>query len=118
MAYNFICYTKCGTCRKAKKWLEENNIEFIERPIKEENPKKEELIDWIFKSGLPIKKFFNTSGNIYKNLNLKDKLPDMSDDDKLNLLASDGMLVKRPIITDGETILVGFKEHEWEEKIK
>ncbi len=111
----FLCYTKCGTCRKAKKWMEERNISFEERPIKEENPSLEELKEWHKKSGLPLKKFFNTSGMLYKDLKLKDKLPGMTEDEQYALLASDGMLVKRPILVEGEHVLVGFKEAEWEE---
>jgi len=100
--------------KKAKKWLDENNIEYTERHIKEENPCYEELKEWYEKSGLPLKKFFNTSGLLYKSMQLKDKLPEMSDEEQLRLLASDGMLVKRPLIVNGSTVLVGFKEAEWE----
>lgn len=111
----FICYSKCGTCRKAKKWLEENNIEFTERAIKENNPTENELKEWIAKSGYPIKKFFNTSGNLYKELKLKDNLSKMTEDEQIKLLSSDGMLVKRPIVIgSNDTVLVGFKESEWE----
>ncbi|MCI8630770.1 MAG: arsenate reductase family protein [Firmicutes bacterium] len=110
----FIQYPKCTTCQKAKKWLDENNIEYTERHIKEENPCYEELKEWYEKSGLPLKKFFNTSGLLYKSMQLKDKLPEMSDEEQLRLLASDGMLVKRPLIVNGSTVLVGFKEAEWE----
>ena len=111
----FLCYTRCGTCRKAKKWMEERNISFEERPIKEENPSLEEIREWHRKSGLPLKKFFNTSGALYKELKLKDKLPGMTADEQYALLASDGMLVKRPILVEGDHVLVGFKEAEWEE---
>ena len=111
----FLCYTRCGTCRKAKKWMEERNISFEERPIKEENPSLEEIREWHQKSGLPLKKFFNTSGALYKELKLKDKLPGMTEDEQYALLASDGMLVKRPILVEGDHVLVGFKETEWEE---
>ncbi len=113
MKYLFICYSKCGTCKKAKKWLEENNIEYDERQIKENNPNEDELKEWIGKSGYPIKKFFNTSGNLYKDLQLKDKLPNMSEDEQIKLLSTDGMLVKRPIIIGENIVLVGFKEEEW-----
>jgi arsenate reductase len=118
MKYIFICYSKCTTCKKAKAWLEENNIEFVERPIKEENPTEKELKDWIEKSKLPIKKFFNTSGLLYKKHNLKENLPIMTDEEKIKLLATDGMLVKRPILVGEDTVLVGFKEEEWEKNLK
>lgn len=111
----FIEYPKCTTCQKAKKWLDENKIEYTDRHIKDENPKYEELKEWYERSGLPLKKFFNTSGLLYKSMQLKDKLPAMSDEEQLRLLASDGMLVKRPIVIDGDTVLVGFKEAEWEQ---
>ena len=114
----FICYPKCTTCQKAKKWLEENGIEFELRDIKEENPSFDELIKWQSKSGLPLKKFFNTSGLLYKSLELKTKLPTMTDDEKLSLLASDGMLVKRPLLVGDDFVLAGFKQTEWEEKIQ
>lgn len=117
MKYNFICYSRCGTCRKAKKWLEENNIEFEERPIKEENPTEDELKQWIEKSDYPIKRFFNTSGTLYKELNLKDKLKSMSEEEQIKFLASDGMLVKRPILVGEDLVLVGFKEEEWKAKL-
>ena len=110
----FIQYPKCKTCQKAKKWLDENNIEYTDRHIKEENPSYEELKSWYEKSGLPLKKFFNTSGVLYKSMQLKDKLPDMSDDEQLRLLASDGLLVKRPLVVKCDTVLIGFKEAEWE----
>lgn len=113
----FLEYPKCTTCQKAKKWLDDNNIEYIDRHIKEENPAYEELCEWYEKSGLPLKKFFNTSGLLYKSMGLKDKLETMSDDEKLRLLASDGMLVKRPVIVSENTVIVGFKPQEWE-KIK
>lgn len=109
----FVCYPKCTTCRKAKKWLEEKGIAFEERHIKENNPSIEELKDWHKMSGLPLKKFFNTSGLPYKELKLKDKLPTMSEDEQYNLLASDGMLVKRPILISDSFVLVGFKEADW-----
>ena len=110
----FIQYPKCKTCQKAKKWLDEDNIEYTDRHIKEENPSYEELKSWYEKSGLPLKKFFNTSGVLYKSMQLKDKLPDMSDEEQLRLLASDGMLVKRPLVVKCDTVLIGFKEAEWE----
>lgn len=111
----FIEYPKCTTCQKAKKWLEQNNIEFEDRHIVENNPTKEELIKWINQSGYEIKKFFNTSGLKYKELNLKEKLPNMSDEEKIEILSTDGMLVKRPLIISENLILVGFKEKEWEQ---
>ena len=114
----FIEYPKCSTCIKAKKWLEENQISYEDRHIVNENPQKEELEEWILKSGYPIKKFFNTSGLKYKELNLKDKLATMSDDEKVELLASDGMLVKRPLIIDNDSVLVGFKVAEWEQHFR
>ena len=109
----FICYPKCTTCQKAKKWLDDNKIEYELRDIKEQNPNFEELSLWYERSGLPLKKFFNTSGLLYKSMELKTKLPGMSDEDQLKLLASDGMLVKRPIIVGDDFVLVGFKEGEW-----
>ncbi len=112
-----LVYRKCSTCLKALKWLEDNNIEFEERPIKEQNPSYEELKAWHQMSGLPLKKFFNTSGLIYKELGLKDKLPTMSEDEQLQLLATNGMLVKRPLVIGDDYVLTGFKEKEWEEKI-
>lgn len=114
MSYQFIEYPKCTTCRKAKKWLEENHVSFEDRHIVENNPTKEELKEWYEKSGLPLKKFFNTSGNLYKEQNLKDKLPQMTEEDQLELLATNGMLVKRPLVIGDNHILVGFKEAEWE----
>lgn len=110
---NFICYPKCTTCQKAKKWLDENKIEYEMRDIKENNPIFEELYAWHKISGLPLKKFFNTSGLLYKAMNLKDKLPEMSENEQLKLLATDGMLVKRPILVSDDFVLVGFKEKEW-----
>ena len=110
----FVCYPKCTTCQKARKWLEEQGISYEERDIKTENPQKEELKEWYKKSGLPLKKFFNTSGMLYKQMNLKDKLPDMSEEEQLELLATEGMLVKRPIVVDGDIVLTGFKAAEWE----
>ena len=110
----FIQYPPCSTCQKAKKWLDEHELNYTDRNIKEQNPSYEELRSWYEMSGLPLKRFFNTSGLLYKSLNLKYKLPTMSEDEQLRLLATDGMLVKRPIIVDGETVLTGFKESEWE----
>ena len=110
----FLEYPKCSTCKKAKKWLEDNSVEFTDRPIKDENPTAEELSEWHKKSGLPLKKFFNTSGVLYKELKLKDKLPEMSEQEQLELLSTDGMLVKRPLIIGENFVLVGFKEAEWE----
>ena len=114
----FIEYPKCSTCQRAKKWLIENNIEFEDRHIVEETPTKEELTKWIKESGKDIKSFFNTSGLKYKELKLKDKLPNMKEEEKVELLATNGMLIKRPLVITDETILIGFKEKEWEEKIK
>ena len=110
----FICYPKCGTCQKAKKWLEENNVEYEYRDIKLDKPSFEELKEWHDKSALPMKKFFNTSGQLYKSMELKNKLPNMSEDEMLELLSSDGMLVKRPLLIAEDFVLVGFKESEWE----
>ena len=109
-----LVYRKCSTCLKALKWLEVNQVVFDERPIKEENPSYEELEAWYEMSGLPLKKFFNTSGMLYKEMKLKDKLPEMSEDEQLKLLATNGMLVKRPLLLDEDKVLVGFKEKEWE----
>ncbi|WP_041219583.1 arsenate reductase family protein [Desulfitobacterium dichloroeliminans] len=109
----FICYTRCTTCQKAKKWLEEKGITFEVRDIKGDNPTLEELRQWHAASGLPLKRFFNTSGQQYKALNLKDRLATMSEDEQFALLASDGMLVKRPILVDKDFVRVGFKEEEW-----
>lgn len=117
MEYLFICYNRCSTCAKAKKFLNDNGVQFTYREIKEENPQAHELAKWIQLSGLPIKKFFNTSGTIYRDLNLKEKLDDMSDDEKINLLASDGMLVKRPLLIGKEKVLVGFKTADYNELI-
>ena len=113
----FICYPKCSTCQKARKWLEVNHLEFTERHIVEENPSYEELKEWYAESGLPLKKFFNTSGMLYKEMQLKDKLPTMSEEEQLKLLATNGMLVKRPLIVNGNMILTGFKEAEWEKAL-
>jgi arsenate reductase len=113
-----LCYPKCSTCKKAKKWLDDNNIKYSERDIKLDNPSFDELKDWYQKSSLPLKKFFNTSGMIYRDMNLKDKLPEMSEEEQLKLLSSDGMLVKRPLVVDGDTVLTGFREKDWEERLK
>ena len=113
----FLQYPPCSTCKKAKKWLDDHGIPYEDRHIKEENPSYEELKQWHTVSGLPLKKFFNTSGLLYKSLQLKDKLPAMTDDEQLRLLASDGMLVKRPLVILEDTILVGFKESDWEKTL-
>ena len=110
-------YPRCSTCRKAKKWLDEHNIEYEDRDIVKDNPQANELKQWYEKSELPLKRFFNTSGKIYRALKLKDKLPDMTEEEQLELLATDGMLVKRPIIITDDFVLTGFKEKEWEEKL-
>lgn len=117
MKITVLCYKKCSTCQKALKWLDEQKITYEARPIKEENPTKEELRTWYEKSGLPLKKFFNTSGNLYKELSLKDKLPQMTEEEQLELLATDGMLVKRPLVVAEDVVLTGFKEAEWKEKL-
>jgi arsenate reductase len=109
-----VHYKKCSTCQKAKRWLEEHGFEFTERDIKEQNPTKEELKEWHVKSGMPLKKFFNTSGMLYREMQLKDKLPDMTEEEQYELLASDGMLVKRPVLVTDTTVLTGFREKEWE----
>lgn len=111
----FIQYPPCSTCQKAKKWLDGHGIAYTDRHIKNEKPSYEELKTWYTSSGLPLKKFFNTSGLLYKSLNLKEKLPAMTEEEQLQLLASDGMLVKRPIVVTEKTILVGFKEAQWEQ---
>lgn len=113
----FLCYPKCSTCTKARKWLESKGAEFEIRDIKTDNPTAEELKTWYKMSGLPLKRFFNTSGNLYKEMKLKDRLPQMSEEEQIELLATDGMLVKRPIVVEGETVLTGFREKEWEEKL-
>ncbi len=113
----FICYPKCTTCQKAKKWLDDNGVKYDLRDIKLDNPTLEELTDWYGKSGLPIKKFFNTSGLLYKSLDLKNKLPAMSEGEMLGLLSTDGMIVKRPLLIGDEFVLVGFKETEWSKNI-
>ncbi|MDP4238052.1 MAG: arsenate reductase family protein, partial [Bacteroidota bacterium] len=108
----------CGTCRKAEKWMKSNGIDYTYRPIKEENPTREELKLWIRKSGLPVSKFFNTSGLLYKEQNMKDKVKVLSEDELIDILASNGLMVKRPILLEGETVLLGFKEEEWETLLK
>lgn len=113
----FVNYPKCSTCRKAKNWLDEHNIEYESRHIVEDNPQSDELQKWHEKSGLPLKRFFNTSGMKYRELKLKDKLPDMDNQEKYDLLATDGMLVKRPILVGDDTVLVGFKVKEWEDEL-
>ena len=117
MSMLFLEYPKCTTCKKAKKWLNDHGAKFEDRDIKEKNPTAEELKTWYQKSGLPLKRFFNTSGMLYKSMQLKDRLLDMSEEEQLALLASDGMLVKRPLLIKGDTVLVGFKEAEWERVI-
>ena len=112
----FIEYPKCSTCQKAKKWLDEHKVEYTDRHIVDDRPSYGELKEWFQKSGQPLKKFFNTSGLLYKEMNLKEKLPIMSEEEQLKLLATNGMLVKRPLLVDDETVLIGFKETEWTEK--
>lgn len=114
----FICYPKCTTCQKARKWLDENGIEYEFRDIKTENPTLEELTAWYKRSGLPLRRFFNTSGLLYKSMELKAKLPNMTEDEMLSLLATDGMLVKRPLAIGDDFVLVGFKEVDWEANLK
>ena len=118
MSYQFICYPKCTTCQRARRWLMEHDVPFAERDIKSDRPTAGELESWYRESGLPLKKFFNTSGMQYRALDLKNRLPQMSEDEQLDLLASDGMLVKRPLLIDGDTVLVGFKEAQWQEALK
>ena len=113
----FLCYPKCSTCKKAQAWLDANKIKYDFKDIKENNPSKTELKKWYKQSGLPLKKFFNASGLIYKDLKLKDKLPNMSEDEQLSLLAKDGMLVKRPMLISDKCILVGFNEKQWKETL-
>lgn len=113
----FIEYPKCTTCKKVKKWLDEHSVQYTDRHIVEEHPTYDELKMWHEKSGLPLKRFFNTSGMLYREMKLKDRLPDMSEEEQLKLLATDGMLVKRPLLIDGDQVRVGFKEAEWEEMI-
>lgn len=113
MKITVLCYERCSTCKKALQWLADNGISCDVRPIKEQNPTKEELEEWYRRSGLPLKRFFNTSGNLYKEMQLKDRLPGMSEEEQLELLATDGMLVKRPLVVADNCILTGFKEEEW-----
>lgn len=113
----FLCYPKCSTCKKAKNWLEEQNLEFTERHIVEEHPTYDELKAWYEKSGLPLKRFFNTSGLLYKEMHLKEQLQTMTEEEQLQLLATNGMLVKRPMLVKEDQVLVGFKEADWKEKL-
>lgn len=113
----FLQYPKCSTCKKAKKWLDQHEVEYTDRHIVEGNPSYEELKEWYERSGLVLKKFFNTSGMLYKEMKLKDKLPTMSEEEQLKLLATNGMLIKRPLVINGDIVLTGFKEAEWEEKL-
>ena len=113
----FVEYPKCSTCKKAKKWLDEHGIPYTDRHIVEDNPSSSELKSWQEKSGLPLRRFFNTSGMLYKQMQLKDKLPTMTEDEQIKLLATDGMLVKRPFVVGDGFVLTGFKEKEWEEKL-
>lgn len=118
MSILFVEYPKCSTCQKAKKWMDARGISHDDRHIKEQNPTEEELRIWHEKSGLPLKRFFNTSGMIYRELQLKDKLPAMSEEEQFQLLATDGMLVKRPLVVGEDFVLIGFREKEWEEKLQ
>ena len=113
----FICYPKCSTCQKARKWLDENQSAYLFRDIKTEHPAYDELAEWYKRSGLPLKKFFNTSGMLYKEMQLKNRLPDMTEEEQYALLSTDGMLVKRPLIIADDYILVGFKESDWKERM-
>jgi len=113
----FVEYPRCTTCKKAKKWLDEHNLDYEDRDIVKNNPQPDELKQWYEKSELPLKRFFNTSGKIYREMKLKDKLADMTEEEQINILATDGMLVKRPIIVTDSVVLTGFKEQEWEEKL-
>ena len=113
----FVCYPKCSTCKKAQKWLDENGKNYEMRDIKTDKPTEDELAEWWEKSGLPLKRFFNTSGNLYKEMKLKDRLPEMSEADQISILATDGMLVKRPILISEDKVLVGFREKEWEKNL-
>ena len=115
MSTTILCYDRCSTCKKALKWMDEKGYGYESRPIKEQHPGKEELREWWTRSGLPLKRFFNTSGNLYKELQLKDKLPQMSEEEQLELLATDGMLVKRPLLVSEKGVFPGFREKEWEE---
>lgn len=117
MEYLFLCYPRWTTCRKAKAWLDEKNIQYEERNIKEDNPTEDELAAWIKKSGQPIKKFFNTSGKLYRELNVKEKIKNVSEEELIKLLSTDGMLVKRPILVGKDKVLVSFREDEWEKEL-
>ncbi len=114
METTVLCYPACGTCKKALKWLADNNISYSYRPIKEQNPTAAELSEWIKLSHLPVSKFFNTSGKLYKEFNMKDKVKVLSEAELIEMLASDGLLVKRPLLVKGNKVLVGFKQEEWE----
>ncbi|MGM9565669.1 arsenate reductase family protein [Evtepia sp.] len=114
----FVCYPRCSTCKKAQKWLEENQVDYTFRDIKEDNPTLEELKTWHEKSGLPLKKFFNTSGQLYRSMELSKKLPTMPEEEQFALLASDGLLVKRPLVVTNDKVLVGFKEADWADALK
>ena len=114
----FVCYPRCSTCKKAQKWLDENQVDYTFRDIKEENPTLEELKTWHEKSGLPLKKFFNTSGQLYRSMELSKKLPTMPEEEQFALLASDGLLVKRPLVVTDDRVLVGFKEADWADALK
>lgn len=118
MKPQILCYPKCGTCQKAEKWLKSNNITYDYRPIKEENPTTTELKDWLLKSKLPVSKFFNTSGMLYKEQNMKDKVKMLPENELIEILASNGLMVKRPILLVGDKILVGFKEEDWQNLLK
>lgn len=113
----FICYPRCSTCKKAKAWLDDKGFEYEERDIREDNPKEKELSEWIKLSGLPVKRFFNTSGILYKSMGLSERLPEMDEAGQIKLLASDGMLIKRPLLIGDGFVMVGFKESEWESKL-
>ena len=117
MSNLFVCYPKCSTCQKARKWLDARGVDYAERDIKTANPTAEELRAWQAKSGLPLKRFFNTSGMLYRDMGLKDKLETMSEEEQFDLLATDGMLVKRPILVTDSTVLVGFREKDWEKEV-
>ena len=117
MSVLFIEYPKCSTCKKAKKWLDEHGVDYVDRHIVEDNPSAEELAQWHAMTDFPVRRFFNTSGMLYKEMQLKDKLPTMSEEEQIQLLATNGMLVKRPLVVNGDTVLVGFKEAEWAEKL-
>lgn len=114
----FVCYPKCTTCQKARKWLDEQGISYVLRDIKTENPSYEELDEWYRRSGLPLKRFFNTSGLVYKSLGLKEKLPGMTEEEQLRLLSTDGMLVKRPLLVGDHTVLAGFQQDKWAQALQ